>query len=134
MSTPEVFVEQFTKLFVHYQEALQPAGDESTESVSNSSHDPAPDERERLVAAARLALLELEADAATNPAAGMPAPVKPNGAADQLGSGNLPTAAELCLTMDSALHCSTPYVQERSSQSPPEPHDSAFGHLPRCIA
>jgi len=62
MSTPEVFAQQFARLFVHYQDALTIR----EESDTNSTHDwqdvPAVD-RERMVAAARLALLELESNA-----------------------------------------------------------------------
>lgn len=60
MSTQEVFVQQFTKLFQHYSSALS-----STEQGAT----PAPfkaesaDESNRLVAAARLAILELETNA-----------------------------------------------------------------------
>jgi len=58
MSTQEVFAQQFARLFRHYREALSPEAEQ--ESASRSS---APsDERNRLVAAARLAILELETD------------------------------------------------------------------------
>ena len=63
MSTEEVFVQQFAKLFVHYRDALtlgqgptpdwQLDGDSELPSV----------EREKMVAAARLALIEIESDA-----------------------------------------------------------------------
>jgi hypothetical protein len=60
MSTHEVFVQQFARLFHHYREALsleaEPEG-ASWSSVPN-------EERNRLVAAARLAILELETNAA----------------------------------------------------------------------
>jgi hypothetical protein len=56
MSTQEVFVQQFARLFQHYREALSP----EAEQESATSHATPPDERRRLVAAARLAILELE--------------------------------------------------------------------------
>ena len=59
MSTQEVFVQQFAKLFVHYEEALQMNADGSASSPESWQEMPEV-ERERLVAAARLALLELE--------------------------------------------------------------------------
>jgi len=59
MSTQEVFVQQFARLFHHYQEALSPEAEQKSESwTSAPGH-----ERHRLVAAARLAVLELEANA-----------------------------------------------------------------------
>jgi len=60
MSTQEVFVQQFAKLFVHYQEALTITAGDGEESWSVAWQDLPQAERERMVAAARLALLELE--------------------------------------------------------------------------
>jgi len=55
MSTQEVFVQQFARLFHHYHKALSPeAGAMSSQTVPSS------DDSRRLVAAARLAILELE--------------------------------------------------------------------------
>lgn len=62
MSTQEVFVQQFAKLFVHYQEALTLSSDAPEARELQTWQDTPPVERERMVAAARLALLELEAD------------------------------------------------------------------------
>jgi hypothetical protein len=59
MSTQEVFVEQFARLFHHYRAALSPEAEQGGESWNSV----APDERNRLVAAARLAILELESNA-----------------------------------------------------------------------
>jgi hypothetical protein len=56
MSTQELFVQQFTKLFHHYTEALAP----STQPERAAADSVSPRETERLVAAARLAILELE--------------------------------------------------------------------------
>jgi hypothetical protein len=56
MSTQEQFVQQFTKLFHHYTEALSPADQQEHASKDSTS----PHESDRLVAAARLAILELE--------------------------------------------------------------------------
>jgi hypothetical protein len=56
MSTQEMFVQQFTELFHHYTEALAPVTPQNSlpeNSVSSR-------ETERMVAAARLAVLELE--------------------------------------------------------------------------
>ena len=60
MSSQEVFVQQFARLFHHYQEALLPDAPVEPGTAWDSI---APDERNRMVAAARLAILELEADA-----------------------------------------------------------------------
>jgi len=60
MSTQEAFVQQFAKLFVHYQEALTLSTVDSAEMNLETWQDMPQVERERLVAAARLALLELE--------------------------------------------------------------------------
>jgi len=62
MSTQEVFVQQFAKLFQHYREALSPEA-QRTATQSGSWNSLPPDERNRLVAAARLAILELETNA-----------------------------------------------------------------------
>ena len=60
MSTEEVFVQQFAKLFVHYREALTLNQDSlASERVVGWKELPAV-ERERMVAAARLALMEIE--------------------------------------------------------------------------
>jgi hypothetical protein len=56
MSTQELFVQQFTKLFHHYTEALAP----SVQQKGMPENSVSPRETERLVAAARLAILELE--------------------------------------------------------------------------
>jgi hypothetical protein len=60
MSTQEVFVQQFARLFDHYRVALSPTEEPSPEmQLGNWNAIPA-EERNRMVAAARLALLELE--------------------------------------------------------------------------
>jgi hypothetical protein len=60
MSTEEVFVQQFAKLFVHYREALTLNQDSLVgEGVLQWQEVPSV-ERERMVAAARLALMEIE--------------------------------------------------------------------------
>lgn len=60
MSTQEVFVEQFAKLFGHYSDALELGSEsENRRQLIGWSDLPAAD-RDRMVAAARLALLELE--------------------------------------------------------------------------
>jgi hypothetical protein len=56
MSTQEVFVQQFARLFQHYREALSP----EAEKENGTWYSLPPDERDRLVAAARLAILELD--------------------------------------------------------------------------
>jgi hypothetical protein len=61
MSTQEVFVQQFTRLFDHYQQALAPAA-EHTDSQPAAWNSLPPDERDRMVAAARLAIMEMESD------------------------------------------------------------------------
>jgi hypothetical protein len=62
MSTQELFVQQFARLFHHYREGLSPEAEQG-----NSSWNSVPaNERHRLMAAARLAILELETDARTD--------------------------------------------------------------------
>lgn len=60
MSTQEVFVQQFTKLFQHYSSALSSTEQETAPAPSKSE---LAAESNRLVAAARLAILELETNA-----------------------------------------------------------------------
>jgi hypothetical protein len=60
MSTEEVFVQQFAKLFVHYREALTVHQDSMTNLGSQDWNEVPEVERERMVAAARLALIEIE--------------------------------------------------------------------------
>ena len=62
MSAQEVFVQQFAKLFVHYQEALTLNLKDPADLHPAPWQDMPAMERDRLVAAARLALLELESD------------------------------------------------------------------------
>ena len=67
MSTQEVFVQEFAKLFVHYQEALT-VNEVDRETSHRESWQELPQaERERMMAAARLALLELEASDREDP-------------------------------------------------------------------
>src|SRR5271157_708032 len=62
MSTQEVFVQQFAELFHHYRESLSPEAERSQTQFGSWNSVPS-DERNRLVAAARLAILELETNA-----------------------------------------------------------------------
>jgi len=55
MSTQEVFDQQFARLFQHYSEALSP----EAEKENAMWYSVPAEERDRLVAAARLAILEL---------------------------------------------------------------------------
>jgi len=59
MSTQEVFVQQFARLFHHYREALSPEAEQGSATWSSV---PA-EERNRLIAAAHSAVLDLETDA-----------------------------------------------------------------------
>jgi hypothetical protein len=63
MSTQEVFVQQFARLFHHYQDALTPEHGLAAGAQAVSWKGIPTDERNRMVAAARLALLELETNA-----------------------------------------------------------------------
>jgi hypothetical protein len=63
MSTQEVFVQQFARLFHHYQEALSPDSQEPPEPSSSNWKSVPADDRNRLMAAARLAILEMETNA-----------------------------------------------------------------------
>jgi hypothetical protein len=60
MSTQEVFVQEFTRLFEHYSSALSPSEPEADHAPCASA---TKDDSNRLVAAARLAILELETNA-----------------------------------------------------------------------
>jgi len=59
MSTQEQFVQQFTRLFAHYTQALT----SDTRNDCESEHSPFNESDRHLVAAARLAILELETNA-----------------------------------------------------------------------
>ena len=60
MSSEEVFVQQFAKLFVHYRDALTlDTGRENGSELQTLNEMPAV-EIDRMVSAARLALLEIE--------------------------------------------------------------------------
>lgn len=63
MSTQEVFVQQFARLFHHYQEALSPDAQEPPEQATPSWKSVSTEDRNRLMAAARLAILEMETNA-----------------------------------------------------------------------
>jgi len=60
MSTQEVFIQQFARLFDHYHHALQ--SDDGVRGVATPSvwNSLGIDERDHMVAAARLALMEME--------------------------------------------------------------------------
>jgi len=60
MSAEEVFVQQFAKLFVHYRDALTLHADSSRIMNPHEWNELPTLERERMVAAARLALIEIE--------------------------------------------------------------------------
>jgi hypothetical protein len=60
MSAQEVFAQQFARLCHHYRDALWPAAANVTEPQLESWNALPRDERSRLVAAASLAILELE--------------------------------------------------------------------------
>jgi len=60
MSTEEVFVQQFAKLFVHYRDALTLHTDSSRNMHLDGWNELPTLERERMVSAARLALIEIE--------------------------------------------------------------------------
>ena len=60
MSSHEVFVAQFERLFHHYEAALCHTSPEKSESQTHGGNPVAADDRSRMVAAARLAILEIE--------------------------------------------------------------------------
>ena len=66
MSTEEVFLQRFAKLFVHYRDALtlDTNGDRGRQLERLNEASPA--EHDRMIAAARLALLEIETNARTD--------------------------------------------------------------------
>lgn len=63
MSTHEVFVQQFARLFHHYHEALSPEAEHTTQARLAAWNSVPPDERNRMMEAARLAIVELETNA-----------------------------------------------------------------------
>ncbi len=63
MSTEEVFVQQFAKLFVHYRDALSMNDSGEIRKELHELNEIPVAERDRLVAAGRLALLEIESNA-----------------------------------------------------------------------
>jgi hypothetical protein len=63
MSSQEVFVEQFERLFHHYEEALCHSPEQNSDTQPQSWKLVATDDRNRMVAAARLAILEMEENA-----------------------------------------------------------------------
>jgi hypothetical protein len=63
MSTQEVFVQQFARLFHHYHEALSPEAEPTTPAQLAAWNSVPSEERDRMVEAARLAIVELESDA-----------------------------------------------------------------------
>ena len=62
MSAQDVFVQQFARLFHHYSKALSSEKGSSPEPQLESWNALPCDERKRLVAAASLAILELESN------------------------------------------------------------------------
>jgi len=60
MSTEETFVQQFARLFVHYRDALTLDSGSALDKQLHAENDLPCAERNRMVAAARLALLEIE--------------------------------------------------------------------------
>jgi hypothetical protein len=63
MSTQEVFVQQFARLFHHYHEALSPESEHTTQAQLAAWNSVPSEERDRMMEAARLAIVELETDA-----------------------------------------------------------------------
>jgi hypothetical protein len=63
MSTEEVFVQQFAKLFAHYRDALTLNHDSRMNTQAQEWNQIPTAERDRMVAAARLALMEIESTA-----------------------------------------------------------------------
>ena len=59
MSIQEVSAEQLAELFHHYHQALAPDFGADTQSMQHSWNDIPQQDRSRMIAAARLALLEL---------------------------------------------------------------------------
>ena len=66
MSTEEVFVQQFARLFGHYHDVLTQEPSPASERRSLEWTELPSAERERMVAAARLALVEIESSSATD--------------------------------------------------------------------
>ncbi len=62
MSAQEVFAQQFARLFHHYSKALSPEKGSVTEPQLESWNALPCDQRNRLVAAASLAIFQLESD------------------------------------------------------------------------
>jgi hypothetical protein len=60
MSHQEVFVQEFAKLFAHYQHALSDCARERDSAVADSWREAPSAERQQMLTAAHLALVELE--------------------------------------------------------------------------
>ena len=60
MSAEKVFVQQFARVFQHYQAALSPEVEGTNETLPAAWSSLPPEERSRMLEAARLAILELE--------------------------------------------------------------------------
>ena len=60
MSTQEAFVQHFARLFDHYQQALSHDDPEQPGTQSAAWNSVPADERNRMMAAARLAIMEME--------------------------------------------------------------------------
>ena len=56
-------MQQFARLFHHYHQGLSPQSENGSEGPLSPWDSVAPDERDRLVQAARLAMLDMEASA-----------------------------------------------------------------------
>lgn len=63
MSTQELFVQNFARLFDHYQHALNSDHRQTENAQPSAWHSVPAEERNRMVAAARLAILEMETNA-----------------------------------------------------------------------
>jgi len=63
MSTQEVFVQQFARLFHHHHEALSPESEHTTQAQLAAWNSVPSEERDRMMEAARLAIVELESNA-----------------------------------------------------------------------
>ena len=62
MSTQDLFAQQFARLFAHYQKALTPEPQVVTSTNVESWESVPGSERKRMLAAGKLALMDLESD------------------------------------------------------------------------
>jgi hypothetical protein len=101
MSIEEVSAERFAQLFHHYHQVLgDDTGNAARARTCDAWANVPPSEKNRLIAACRLALLEVEVLPATvSPDDTSQSPAKPSGVADRQPQGGVPTAGSFTTSL-----------------------------------